>query len=49
MWILGLKGLMEGTLRSDDSNGNGNGNENVRKSKRFYNQNNNSARAAHFL
>ena len=47
MWILGLKGLMEGTLRSDDSNGNGN--ENVRKSKRFYNQNNNSARAAHFL
>ena len=42
---------MEGTLRSDDSNGNGNGNgnENVRKSKRFYSQNNNSARAAHFL
>ena len=47
MWILGLKGLMEGTLRSDDSNGNGN--ENVRKSNRFYNQNNNSASAAHFL
>ena len=34
--------LMEGTLRSDDTNGNGN--ENVRKSKRFYNQNNNPAK-----
>ena len=35
MWILGLKGLMEGTLRSDDSNGNGNGNENVRSTRGF--------------